>query len=222
MSKKKHAITRVVYEEIINQLKAGLPDPDKNELFKYFPYLAVPQHIDDLEKNYDPYNIFALHITEYFCDLFASQYIHDCSNSYLEYITQNQGVFTDTHPSTVNRVIFINDHLEKKDGYLLKKYKVVIKGITKLDIEKRAKDFTSNNFENLLPAEVTDPQQLHSLFIYGWKVWLGNWETLAQMAGIEFKMNSFNVYGIVNNLIEKSIGNYIILKEWNEVKSQKV
>ena len=216
---KKHAITRVIYIELLKALKAGLPDADKNDLIKYFPYLGEAANVDFLEKSYHPHNIFAMHISEYFCDLFASQYIGDCSNYYLEYITLNQPDYSSTHPSTTNRVVFINDHLGNRDGYVLKEFKRIIKSITKLDIEKRSKDFTSNNFENLIPAEVTDPQQLHSLFTYGWKVWLSNWETFAKMAGIEFKMNSFNVYEIVNNLIEKSIGNYITTKEWNSAKA---
>lgn len=215
---KKHAITRVIYEEFIKALRSGLSDTDKKDLFRYFPYLELPENIDELEGKYDAYNTFALHISEYFCDLFASQYIHDCSNSYLEYITQNTSIPSPTHPITPSRVLFINTYLDGKDGYVLKEYKRIIKEITKLNIEKRFEDFTSNNFENLLPAEVTNPKQLHSLFIYGWKVWLGNWETLAKMAGIDFKMNSFNVYDIVNNLIEKSIGNYIVTKEWKDAK----
>src|SRR5436190_152401 len=117
---KKHAITRVIYEEIIKSIKGGgLPDADKKELIRYFPYLGEPANVDFLEKNYDEYNIFALHIAEYFCDLFASQYIEGCSNDYLEYITQNQADYSSTHPSTPNRIVLVNIHLEKKDGYLL-------------------------------------------------------------------------------------------------------
>lgn len=215
---KKYAIARVIYIELIKALKAGLGTGDKNNLIKYFPYLADPDNVDELEKNFHPYNIFAMHISEYFCDLFASQYILDYSNYYLEYITLNQSDYSSTHPSTINRIVFINEHLDNKPGYVLKEYKRIVKNIAKLEIEKRAKEFTSNNFENLIPAEISDPNELHYLFVYGWKVWLSDWDVMRKMAGIDFNLNSFNVYEVVNNLIEKSIGNYITINEWKTAK----
>lgn len=215
---KKYAITRVIYIELIEALKKGLSPAEKSNLLKYFPYLDDPNDVDELEKNYGPYNIFAMHISEYFCDLFASQYIKDCSNYYLEYITLNQSKYSSTHPSTINRIIFINEYLDNRPDFVLKEYKRIIKSITGLDIENRAKEFTSDNFENLIPAEIADSKELHSLFTYGWKIWLGDWEIMSKRAGIDFKLSSSNVYEVTNNLIEKSIGNYIITNEWKAVK----
>lgn len=215
---KKYAISRVIYIELIKQLKAGLGPDEQKDLFRYFPYLSDSDTVDELEKHYDPYNTFSMHISEYFCDLFASQYILDCSNYYLEYITLNQDYYSSTHPSTTNRVLFINEHLANKPGYVLKEYKRIIQSITGLNIVKRAKEFTSNNFENLIPAEISDPNELHYLFVYGWKVWLSDWNTMQTMAGINFKLKSINVYEIANNLIEKSIGNYINTIEWKDAK----
>lgn len=217
---KKYAISRVIYIELIKSLRAGISPNEQSDLFKYFPYLADSNNVNELEKYYSQYNVFSMHISEYFCDLFASQYISDCSNYYLEYITLNQSDYSPTHPSTTNRVFFINEHLAGKDGFVLKEYKKIIKGITGFDIEKRAKEFTSNNFENLMPVEISDSNELHYLFVYGWKIWLGNWENMAKIAGIDFKLSSYNIYEIANNLIEKSIGNFIVANEWKKVKQR--
>lgn len=215
---KKYAITRVIYIELLARLKAGLASNEESNLFRYFPYLSDPDNVNALEKNYGPYNIFAMHISEYFCDLFASQYIKDCSNYYLEYITLNQSKYSSTHPSTVNRIFFINEYLNNKPRFVLNEFKRIIQSITGFNIENRAKDFTSQNFEHLIPVKITSPQELHSLFIYGWKIWLEDWNNISRTAEIHFPLSSSNVYEIINNLIEKSIGNFIISNEWEAGK----
>ncbi|SDD77604.1 hypothetical protein [Niabella drilacis] len=214
---KTYVIGRVIYLELLKAMKSGLPPNDERDVIQYFPYLSDPDLVDELEKNYGPGNIFAMHICEYFCDLFASQYIKDCANYYLEYITLNSVKYSSSHPSTVNRIIFINNHLTGKSGYVINEYKRIIKDITGREIENRSKDFSSQNFEKLIPFDVTDPQELHGLFIYGWKVWLDDWKNINSASGIKFSLSSFNVYEVINNLIEKSIGNFIITKEWNSI-----
>ena len=214
----KFEITRVVYTDLLFTLVNGTDDKQKNNILKFFPYLADPKNLAHYAKHYNAYNMFALHISEYFCDLFASQYIKDCSNFYLEYMTLNQQDYNTTHPSTVNRVIFINEYLDNKNEFVLSEYKRIVKEITKRDIEYKAKDFSTSNFESLIPVEVKEPRELHGLFVYGWKVWMGEWSNISQKSDIKFKLSNANVYSIVNNLIEKSIGNFIIKKEWDLVK----
>jgi hypothetical protein len=212
---KKYQITRIIYKSLIDSLKSGLSIDDKKDLLKFFPYLEDPADVDQLDKNYGPYNIFSMHIGEYFCDLFASQYILDCSNYYLEYITLNQSRYSSTHPSTINRIIFINDYLSDKRNFVLNEYKRIVRNITSLDINFKTIEFKSENFEKLTPVNISDSRELHYLFVYGWKVWLSDWIGINNLSGIKFKLESSNVYQIVNNLIEKSIGNYIVSSEWS-------
>lgn len=211
---KKYAITRVIYIELIAAIKAGLNGAELNDLLKYFPYLKQQELVDWFDNNYSSQNLFAMHISEYFCDLFASQYIKDCSNYYLEYITLNQGDYSNTHPSTVNRIIFINEHLSNRPGYTLNQFTRIIKNITGIEVGYKAQDFTSDSFEKLIPVAINESKELHALFIYGWQTWLGDWNKIRNGAGVEFELSNSNVYEIINNLIEKSIGNYIITNEW--------
>lgn len=217
-----YAIGRVIYVELIKSIKNGLSPDDQKDIIQYFPYLATPANVTELETNYGPGNIFAMHICEYLCDLFASQYIKDCANYYLEYITLNRVTYSSSHPSTVNRIIFINEHLNNKSGFVLREYKRIIKDITGREIENRSSDFSSTDFEKLIPVQITDSKELHGLFIYGWKTWLGDWNNINNASGIEFSLSSSNVYEIINNLIEKSIGNFIITNEWNSINKLKV
>jgi hypothetical protein len=211
---KKYAITRVIYIELIAAIKAGLDGVEFDDLLKYFPYLKQQELVEWFDNNYSSQNLFAMHISEYFCDLFASQYIKDCSNYYLEYITLNQGDYSNTHPSTVNRIIFINEHLSNRPGYTLNQFTRIIKNITGIEVSYKAQDFTSDSFEKLIPVAINESKELHALFIYGWQTWLGDWDKIRNGAGVEFELSNSNVYEIINNLIEKSIGNYIITNEW--------
>lgn len=216
---KKFEITRVLYIELLRTLQTSTNVDQKNNILRFFPYLTDKSLVAWFEANYDAYNQLAMHISEYFCDLFASQYIKDCSNFYLEYISLNQANHTQTHPSTVNRIIFINEYLDGKGGFLLEEYKRVTKSITKKEIQFRGKDFSTSNFESLIPVEIKEPKELHGLFIYGWKVWLAEWENISQKSDIKFKLSNSNVYSIINNLVEKSIGNFIIKEEWKAAKT---
>lgn len=215
---KRYEITRVIYIELLAALKKGLSVDDKANVLKFFPYLDTAESINWHEANYDPYNMLAMHISEYFCDLFASQYIKNCSNDFLEYITLNLNEFLITHPSTVNRVIFVNEYLDNKAGYVLQEYKRIVYSITGIEISYKGQEFTTDSFERLIPVNITAEKELHALFSYGWDVWLGDWNEIRKKAGIEFKLSSSHVYEIINNLIEKSIGNFIVVKEWEQSK----
>lgn len=215
---REYEITRVVYIELLSDLETGLTSPDSDEIYTLFPYLNNPDVVADFKGNYHPFNLLANHIAEYFCDLFASQYINDCSSQYLTYITLEQKNHSSTHPSTINRVDFVNKHLKGASSYFLDKMKSVITNITGKKIESRSIQIKSKNFENLIPYEISDRAELHSLFIYGWKVWLNDWEEIEKEANLNFKLDQASVYNIINNLIEKSIGNYIVKKQWDTFK----
>lgn len=215
---KKYKISKHIYTELIQAYNKGLSDADKKTVLNYFPYFADAAYLAWLETNYDPYNMFAMHISEYFCDLFASQYIKDCSSIYLEYITLNETDYSATHPSTVVRVFLVNDFLYGKNNYLVNEFKRIVKSVTKVEMEIKLKEFTSDAFEKLVPVEIGDAKELHNLFVYGWKVWLADWNTIEKAAHIDFNLSRTNVYNIINNLIEKSIGNYFIKEEWTKGK----
>ena len=136
----------------------------------------------------------------------------------MNYITLGQSDYSASHPSTVNRILFVENFLNSNKSYLVDLYKKVVENITLKKLEIKAKSISSNNFEKLIPVEIQDEDELHSLFSYGWKVWLNDWGEIERQSNIEFELTQVKVYEIINNLIEKSIGNYIVNEEWKQSK----
>lgn len=218
---RKFEITRVIYIEILDSLLSRkLKADEQAEIFKYFPYLSDIKTVDWLKNNYHSSNIFANHIAEYFCDLFASQYIKNCSNHYLDYITLNQKDYNPTHPSTTNRIDFVELFLKVTSSSLVERFKNIVYNITGINVESKLKEVDSINFESLIPVEIHEKRELHGLFVYGWKIWLNDWNNIKKQSNIDFDLSQVKVYEILNNLIEKSIGNYIIKTEWDLAKSK--
>lgn len=212
---RKYEITRVIYIELLQAItNNNLKPEDLEEVICFFPYLSDLDFAIYLEKQFQSDNILSNHIAEYFCDTFASQYISTCSNDYLNYITLGQSDYLPSHPSTVNRILFVENFLNKRNSYLVDLFKKVVEKITLKQLKARAKDISSNNFEQLIPVEIQDKDELHSLFSYGWKVWLNDWSEIEKQSNIGFALTQVKVYEIINNLIEKSIGNYIVNEEW--------
>lgn len=215
----KYEITRILYVELLELLlKDSLEEDDRTSLVKYFPYLVNHENIVLLKNKYDSNNILANHIAEYFCDLFASQYIDNCSNLYLKYITCNQSHHNNTHPSTTNRIDFVNHFLNKEKAFIIDFFANTIKKTTTFEIKQRNKVVLSDNFESLIPIDIKHKGELHGLFVYGWKVWMDNWINIKSKSNMKFDLTQVQVYEIINNLIEKSIGNYIVKTEWEIVK----
>jgi len=158
------------------------------------------------------------HLCEYFCDLFAAQYIGSSSNDYLKYLeSKNSNKANDSHPSSNNRLKIVNDFLESNDNTLVQLITSYTKEITKQDLKQRFEVLSSDDFYHFLPLELTTPEQLHGIFLYGWKIWLSGAENFKKNGGIEGVLNNKVIYKSLNNLIEKSIGNYFIVKDWEGV-----
>lgn len=70
-------------------------------------------------------------------------------------------------------------------------------------IENKYKDF----YDYIPPIIETDAQ-LHGLFIAGWDIWLNHKDNFSEE-------KHSKIYAYLNNLIEKSISNYMITSKWN-------
>jgi hypothetical protein len=158
------------------------------------------------------------HVAEYFCDLFASQYIGYSSGHYLDYIAGNNGV-SPTHPATHNRNDLVRKFLDNSaQSFTLNKIKKSIVSITNNELDIRYERFETEDFLNLTPYEVENVKQLHYLFTYGWDIWLERRHEIEKKNNMRFSLSGRKAYGIINNLIEKSIGNYIVETNWQKNK----
>ncbi|MGN6179084.1 MAG: hypothetical protein ACTHNW_07875 [Mucilaginibacter sp.] len=154
------------------------------------------------------------HLAEYFCDIFASQYIGYTSNYYLQYITKNSNSISATHPSTINRVKVVEDFLSGKDNLIVNIIQKYIKQITGKELKKRFADITEKDFYQFIPLAIDSSEQLHGVFSYAWEIWSAGKDNFKSLAKITSDLSSDRIYKILNNLIEKSIGNYFIKLDW--------
>jgi hypothetical protein len=180
------------------------------------------------------------HYTEFFCDLFAAQYIRNCCSDYLDYIANGEPD-SYTHPSTNSRINLVNDFLNSRKNSTVEELKIATnKGVREKsgkarNLEIRFMEVDKTDFLNLVPVEIrtsTSPgkikkggespavteaieyKKLHYLFILGWELWLNKKNCFK-----EFGSSKNKIYEIINNLIEKSISNYIVQKTWDATKT---
>lgn len=190
----------------------------KEILDNHFPFLKniVIKTWEDFKVYY--YLVFS-HFSEYFCDLFASQYIDKCLSTYLNYITKSNSDYSQTHPATTNRIKVVNKFLVGETDPLLDLILKTTFSASKRDLRKRFKEFSTNDFENLVPVEIKSAEELHYLFVYGWNLWQSDWADFQKLNKMSYPLTPSQVYEIINNLIEKSIGNYIVKTNWEGYKN---
>ena len=190
------------------------------DLQKYFPYisdLSSQKYSDQYIRQI--YNLLKVHLAEYFCDLFASQYIGDCSGHYLKYLTGRNNASL-SHPSTESRNDIVNQFLRNNsESFVLEKIRNTVFKVTGKEIRIKYEAFDSDDFLKLIPYKITNPSQLHYLFTYGWGIWLERRREIEEKNSMQFSLSGRKAYGIINNLIEKSIGNYIVETNWQKNKN---
>jgi hypothetical protein len=209
-------------------IKANTAKLSQEEAWIFSNYL--PFYFSPSEQNTDIFSKFIKvrsHLAEYFCDLFAAQYIGSGSNYYLSYVTECENGYSNTHPSTTNRVSLVDAFLSNEANALISLFNNKIKEIDSIpqqqDLRIRFERITSNDFFELLPVEVKNKEQLHGVFVYGWDTWMSNWQEFTTQNNPSPDSNEFGrkkVYAIINNLIEKSISNYITLEQWKMIQPQ--
>ncbi len=218
----KYHISGSIHDEILDRLyfKKNFKSSELKNLIEYFPFLS-----DDKLENYyldsGKISILESYIAEYFCDLFASQYIKDCSSTYLQYLTQSNISFDSvSHPSTEKRVKLTDSFLlGNTRNFTLKLIKDAVRKITAgKTLSVRYEEKNSSELINLTPMDIENDNQLHFLFIHGWDLWSNNWQMFETANNMGFKLDRDKVYDIINGLIEKSIGNYVVKTNWEKAK----
>lgn len=149
------------------------------------------------------------HYREHFADLFSAQYIHQAFIYYLDLRAANDGE-NFTHPATYDRIEVVNAFLEEEDNEISGHIQVAVENVTKqkLSIRHELIEEKYQDFYDYLPPVIENDAQLHGLFIAGWDIWLNHKEKFPEK-------NPTKIYAYLNNLIEKSISNYMVTSKWN-------
>jgi hypothetical protein len=154
------------------------------------------------------------HFAEYFADIFAAQYLDEKCAMYLEYCAIKEPECF-THPSTESRVKIVTDFLAGSTDFTIEQLK---KGTERATLgrqltPKRYLAIDGDDFDDLLPCKIENQRQLHYLFIKGWQAWGNEESNLAKTFTY-----SADRYRVINNLIEKSISNFIVQEKWEQAK----
>jgi len=148
---------------------------------------------------------------EFFADLFAAQYVGSLIVKYLNYIAPSDKD-SYTHPSTKSRIEVVTDWLDGNKNNKVKEIETAISKTVNNHLKNRFREINSNSFEKFIPHKVLNVLELHGIYSYGWKLWV---ERKKIFKGYE----DDKVFTILNNLIEKSLSNYMVQEIWNDVNS---
>jgi hypothetical protein len=206
----KYEIVNPVFEHIYENIKLNnIKKDDLVVLYYYLPYL----------KTTGPLRFYYLkqHLKEYFADIFASQYIDNSSIEYLnfiDYFPGSKNITSKTHPSTINRTELVDVFLTNQNNYIINLFNDSIHKILNKHLEKKYEVITENDFIKLIPYENLKRGQLHYLFVSAWQHWLFDFDKFKEQNKMEYDFKYEDLHQILNNLVEKSIGNYLIESHW--------
>lgn len=174
-----------------------------------YPIDQLP--LDDIPLGPDYDLVHRNHRMEYFADLFAASYVGDAVDDFLVQFTGG-AVVTTTHPSTVARSSAVRGFLGGAESDLLASLQCVLKdlGLPNLSIRFEEVDLSSS-FDNMRPALIATVGQLHGLFLHSWKYLAKQSE---EPSGWATSISPNECERVINNLVEKSIRNYMIKEKW--------
>lgn len=216
----KSSISESLWYAILDGIYANIfSPPELTDLKIYLPDLT--DYIDDLTRPnwvsmaagfYPALN----HLMEYFSDIFAAQYVGEMCDQYVTYLCENRNDFSDTHPMITNRQKVVSDFLTGTPNFIVNSIVQSVQKIKSKPLQTRYAKVPDSDFFTLIPSELKTVAEIHGILYTGWDIWLNYQNVLS--SNLKSKDTS-KIYSVINNLIEKSIGNYISVREWNKVKA---
>jgi hypothetical protein len=157
------------------------------------------------------------HLMEYFADLFAAQYTGSGAQEVLRYLTFPYLDHTSpSHPSTENRVKMVEDFLQGRANPVLDLIREFALMVSGQELRVRFAPVPTDDFYRMIPVEIASIAGLHGIFPAAWKVYQSDHARFQTTNSLTNGFDPQEVYTIVNNLTEKSIGNYIVKKSFDE------
>lgn len=191
-------------DEQLEAIKGYLPD-----LRDYIDNKELRDQTNWLDDHLESYT----HLEEYFCDLFAAQYVGKAANQYVTYLTSDGNVASPTHPSSRNREKVVCDYISGASNIIVELLQYTLKSMKKPPLQQRYESLDAGVFFELMPPVIVNTGQLHGILHTAWQVWLNNRDQMLQQLNTS---ENLKCYSAINNLVEKAIGNYITIREWNK------
>ncbi|ATP92090.1 hypothetical protein VI35_20290 [Aeromonas caviae] len=175
----------------------------------------LPKEISEQDKN----RILMSHCREYFADLFSAQFIGYSGIKLLQEIAGDHDA-SFTHPSTSNRVSIVSDFLQGNKNSIIELFNFTI-SILHSHGKLRLPSLTacqltpdiSDAFDNARPYRINSRDEMHAFVNSGWE-YLCSAKTTPRGCWSGFAPDL--VEGKINDLVEKSIRNYILMEKWGQ------
>ena len=182
---------------------------DVDELWRLLPDRAHFPSLDVAARR----RIVRNHLTEYFCDLFSASYVGTCAGFYIGQLDVDQ-VVTDTHPLISSRLAVIDKFTSQcADPIvdLLKRCALDAEGNQLLRQRFKQID-VAPCFTDARPVDIACLEEMHGIFPAALD-FIANGEAPANCSSSD---HTDDLTKLVNDLVEKSIRNFMITKAWNE------
>lgn len=156
------------------------------------------------------------HRMEHFADLFAACY---CSNSLNDILVHIGGMqpATATHPGTANRVAVVNDFLA---GAPNSEIDILQDALTARSMPQLSVQYdipqVAPAFNDVLVYRVRSDAQLFGLFPAAWSYLEAQLDSRSA-PWITADLTDLNIETTINDLVQKSLRNYEIVKRWADV-----
>lgn len=160
------------------------------------------------------------HVREYFADLFAVMYLGWAVADYLDEFAQGDTACS-THPATSDRLDILAAALKEEEHPIVDDLKLAITTQDGVVIEDFTAKFTlpeiGEQFDDVRPCNLTSVAEVHGLLQVG-RTYLRNAMRSRKSPWDEFAEEQ--VERVINDLVEKSIRNFIVRERWNSANSQ--
>jgi len=151
------------------------------------------------------------HRREYFADIFAASYAGMAYREFLDAFAKNNPVCM-THPATDDRLALIDAFLSGTHTDIVELFQRSLANLSlrKLDINFSVPDVAAA-FDNARPYTIQNEAELHGIFEAG-NTYLKKAQTTPANLWIEIEETTSE--RIINDLVEKSIRNSMIVDQW--------
>jgi hypothetical protein len=151
------------------------------------------------------------HIKEYFADLFAACYCGSAIKRFLEGFLPTS-LPSLTHPATHDRIQVVQALLERKPHVLIDAFNLALKARAQPELQLRFdRPIIKNCFDAIRPAPIKSDAQIHGILDAAWEYL----DTAAERNTEPWKsLSDLEIERVINDLVEKSIRNRMILEQW--------
>ena len=161
------------------------------------------------------------YLKEYFADLFGSQYVGDNIFNYIEYLDDEPQADGPVHPSDdKRRRMYIDFTKGVNTNPVVEALYETTLAQSKHGLVKKYIDLDTTEMCSFIPTTLSNEQQLLSIFNMGWGVYKSGSLPFEKANDLQQPLSPDKRYECINNLIEKSINNYLIVRDWKFAKSK--